>query len=106
MTEAAETTDLGIHMITNSPKVQGGRPCIIGTDITVADIASIKTSQRKSAEEMVGDYELPLSQVYAALAYYYDHKAEIGGGIRESRKLAEEMKEKRVRSRHPPLLAR
>ena len=99
MTDAADTTILSINLISSNPKVRGGRPCIIGTGITVADIASIKIFQMKSAEEIADDYELPLPQVYAALAYYYDHKAEIDESIRERRKLAEEMKEKRIGSR-------
>jgi hypothetical protein len=30
-----------------------------------------------SLEEIAGTYELPLASVYAAMAYYYDHKDEI-----------------------------
>jgi len=52
----------------------------------------------------IADYfEIPLQQVHAALAYYYDHKAEIDQDIKQRRELADEMREKRVGSRHKPL---
>jgi uncharacterized protein (DUF433 family) len=103
MTDAANTTVLSINLITSNPKVREGRPCIAGTSITVADIASIKIFQMKSAEEIADDYELPPQQVYAALAYYYDHKGDIDESIRGRRKLAEELKGKRVGSRSKSL---
>ncbi len=92
-----------INLIAIDPKVRGGRPFIVGTTITVADIAIDKIFQQRTPDEIAVDYELSLPQVYAALAYYYDHKAEIDASITERRKLAEEMKEKRVGSRHKPL---
>jgi len=103
MTDAVDTKILSINLIASNPKVRNGRPYIVGTGITVADIASIKIFQGKSAEEIADDYELPPQQVYAALAYYYDHKPEIDQSIREQRTLAEEMKEKRVGGRHKAL---
>lgn len=101
------------HMITNTiqaidqiatnPQVRNGRPFIVGTTITVADIAVAKIFMRMEAEGIADNYRLTLPQVYSALAYYYDHKAEIDQSIEDHRHLAEEMKEKRVGSRHAPL---
>ena len=31
----------------------------------------------RSVEEIAATYDLPLASVYAALAYYYDHRSEI-----------------------------
>lgn len=92
-----------INLIAIDPDVRSGRPYIIGTTITVADIAIAKVFHQQSADEIASDYELTLAQVYAALSYYYDHKADIDASIAERRKLAEDMKEKRVGSRHKPL---
>lgn len=44
---------------------------------------------------------MTLPQVYSAPAYCHEHKAEIDLDIEQRRRLAEEMKEKRVGSRHP-----
>lgn len=96
-------TILQINLIASNPDVRGGRPYIIGTTITVADIAIARVFQMLDSDGIAEYYDLSLSQVYAALAYYYDHKAEIDASIAERRKLAEEMKEKRVGSRHKPL---
>ena len=96
-------TTLSINLIATNPTVRSGRPYIIGTTITVADIAIAKIFHRQEPEEIADNYNLTLPQVYAALAYYYEHKAEIDASIQERRKLAEEMKEQRVGSRHKPL---
>jgi uncharacterized protein (DUF433 family) len=92
-----------INLIASNPDVRGGRPYIISTSITVADIAIARVFHMLDADGIADYYGLSLSQVYAALSYYYDHKAEIDASIAERRKLAEEMKEKRVGSRHKPL---
>lgn len=56
----------------------GGKPCIAGTRVRVWDVYVLHELQGCSADEVVAAFpELSLSDVYAALAYYYDHKAEI-----------------------------
>ena len=92
-----------INLIGIDPKVRAGRPYILGTTITVADIAIAKIFHQRDADAIADDYNLSLAQVYAGLAYYYEHKAAIDASIEERRRLAEEMKEKRVGSRHTPL---
>jgi uncharacterized protein (DUF433 family) len=96
-------TLLSINLIAVNPAVRGGRPFLLGTTITVADIAIGKIFHRQEPEEIAENYQLTLPQVYAALAYYYDHKAEIDASIQDRRRIAAEMKEKRVGSRHQPL---
>jgi uncharacterized protein (DUF433 family) len=93
-----------INLISTNPAVRGGRPCIAGTSLEVTVIAIAKIVHGQTPEEIAADYNLSLPQVYAALAYYYDHKEEIDATIQERRKLAQEMKEKRVGSRRPSLL--
>jgi uncharacterized protein (DUF433 family) len=93
-----------INLIATNPNIRSGRPHIVGTTITVADIAVAKIYQMLDADEIADYFDLPLAQVHAALAYYYENKVEIDESIQERRKLAAEMKEKRVGSRHKPLL--
>ena len=87
-----------------NPSVRSGRPYLIGTTLTVADVVVAKIYQQLSPDDIADQFGLTLAQVYAALAYYYDNKQAIDDSITERRLLAERMKEKRVGSRHPPLL--
>jgi uncharacterized protein (DUF433 family) len=87
-------------LIATDPKVRSGRPYIIGTTLTVADVAIVKIFHQQEADGIASWFGISLPQVYAALAYYYDHKAEIDEDIRERDRIAAEMKDKRVGSRH------
>lgn len=58
----------------------GGKPRIQGHRIAVHDIA-VAHRQGQPPEVMARDYSLTLAQIYAALAYYYDHQDEIDGEI-------------------------
>ena len=60
-----------------TPGVRGGRPRIAGTRLTVADIVMLHLRLGKAVEEIAGKYQVTLSDVHAALAYYYDHRAGI-----------------------------
>ncbi len=61
-----------------TPGTCGGKARIEGTRIRVQDIMIWHERLGRSAEEIVRDYpQLSLAQVYAALAYYYDHRAMI-----------------------------
>lgn len=89
-----------INLISTNPAVRNGRPCIADTTIEVATIATAKVLGGQDPEEIAADFELSLSQVYAALAYYYDNKEEIDATVQQRRQLALSMKEARVGSRH------
>ena len=93
-------TILPIEQIATNPRIRNGRPFIVGITTTVADIAVAKVFMMMEADEIVDHYRLTLTQVYSALAFYYDHKAEIDQSIEDRRRLADEMKENRVGSRH------
>ena len=60
-----------------TPGVRGGRPRIAGTRLAVADIVMLHLRMGTPIEEIAGEYQVTLSDVHAALAYYYDHRAEI-----------------------------
>lgn len=66
-----------------SPGTRGGRPRIAGTRMTVEDIVIMYLRQGRSLEEIAGAYDLALAAVYAAISYYYDHKAEIDRSIED-----------------------
>jgi uncharacterized protein (DUF433 family) len=68
--------------------MRGGRPHVAGTRMTVADIALMYLHLGQSLEEIAGKYDLPLAAVYAAMAYYYDHRAEIDQSITDDQAFA------------------
>ena len=87
-----------IQVIAVNPKVRNSRPYIIGTSVTVADVAMAKNYHNQDADGIADWYGLTLPQVYGALAYYYQHKADIDQTIRTQIKQAEGFKEKRTGS--------
>ena len=68
-------------LLTSSPEIRDGRPCIAGTGITVHRIA-ILHNLGHSPEDIVRRYEhLTTAGVHAALAYYFANKQEIDAEI-------------------------
>jgi len=66
-----------------TPGVCGGRARIAGHRIRVQDIV-IWTEQGRAADQIVADFpQLSLADVYAALAYYHDHREDIDRQLRE-----------------------
>ena len=83
-----------VHYITieRSPDVAGGKPTIIGHRITVQNVMIWHKRIGLSADEIASEYDLTLSEVHAALAYYYDHRAEIDASIRTDETLVEALR--------------
>jgi len=75
-------TSLDQH-IEITPGVAGGKPRIAGHRITVQNIAVWHERLGQSADEIAAQHDLTLADVYAALAYYYDHRAEIDQAIQD-----------------------
>ena len=75
-----------------TPDVAGGKPRIAGHRITVQNIVIWHELMGLSADEIATEYGLTLSDVYAALAYYYDHRTEIDESIRADEAFAEELR--------------
>ena len=63
--------------IETTPGIVGGKPRIAGHRITVEDIVIWHEHQGKSSAHIAAEFDLTRSEVYAALAYYRDHRAEI-----------------------------
>ena len=82
------------HHIVRTPEIVGGKPRIAGRRITVQNIVIWHDQMGYSVDEIAALYDLTLSEIYAALAYYYDHKTEIDRSIAEGESFAEEMRRK------------
>ncbi len=75
---------------------------IAGTRIKVRHIAIARTEQGMTAEEMQEAWpHLSLAQLYAALAWYLDHKAQVDEEIAEADRYVEDL-----RARQPNPLTR
>ena len=87
--------------ITSTPGVCGGKPCISGTRIRVTDIYVWHELQGQSPDQIVRDFpHLTLSDVYAALSYFWDNRERLLAQIEEERRVADQMK-----TQHPSKLA-
>jgi uncharacterized protein (DUF433 family) len=68
-----------------TPGVCGGKPRIAGHRIRVQDIVLSHQRAGMTPDEIVSAFPtITLSDVYAALAYYHDCRAEIDADIREA----------------------
>lgn len=72
--------------------IAGGKPRISGHRITVQNIVIWHEWMGQSADEIASDYGLTLADVYAALAYYYDHRSEIDKAIKDSKDFIEALR--------------
>ena len=80
--------------------VCGGKPRIAGHRIRVQDVVVWHDQLGLSPDEIVSNHPtISLSDVYAALAYYHDHQAEIREQMEQDDRLAAVL-----RSGHPSKL--
>jgi uncharacterized protein (DUF433 family) len=77
-----------------TPGIAGGKPRIAGHRITVQDVAIWHERMGRSADEIAADYDLSLAEVYAALAWYFDHRQEIDRSIEEGQAFAEALRQR------------
>ena len=70
------TKTLDDHIV-HSPDVLDGKPRIAGRGIKVANIVAWHQERGMSVADIADEYDLTMADVYAALAYYYDHQAEM-----------------------------
>src|SRR5688572_29634048 len=87
---ATQVVDVVSEHIVKTPGTVGGRARIAGTRIRVMDVVGWR-KQGMSAEEIVRDWDwITLADVYAALAYYEDNKAEIEQAYTDDEAFAEQ----------------
>lgn len=82
-------TVLSIDVIVRDPAVRGGSPVVAGTTIRVSDLAAYHLFDGLSPDQLAAQFDLGLTQVHAALAYYYGHRGELDGEIRDNEAAAE-----------------
>ena len=85
-----------VDLILKNPGIRGGKPHISGTGLRVTDLVMAHLFHKRSPDELSADYELPLSQVYTSLAYYYEHKDELDEDIRRQILSARAAKERGI----------
>jgi uncharacterized protein (DUF433 family) len=79
--------------ITRTPGVCGGKPCIAGSRIRVQDIYVWHERQGQAPDEIVSRFpQLTLADVYAALAYFWDHREEIVRDMEDQDRVVEQLK--------------
>lgn len=75
-TKMPGTIDIG-SLISRSPSIRQGRPCIAGTGVSVRRIAQWYNLGLNPEEITARIEHLNLAQVHAALAYYHANREEI-----------------------------
>ncbi len=78
--------------IESTPGVCSGKPRIAGHRITVQNVAIWHERMGLSADVISDQFGLSLAQIYAALAYYFEHQAEIDEAIRADEQFVQTMK--------------
>jgi uncharacterized protein (DUF433 family) len=78
--------------IERSDDVCGGKPRVAGTRIRVWDIHVWHDLHGQTPAEIVTDFpQLSLADVYAALAYYHDNRAEIERQAQEDEAIVDQL---------------
>src|SRR5436305_6238963 len=88
---ATKTLDQHIEI---APEIAGGKPRIAGHRITVQNVVVWHELMGKGVDEIAMEYDLSVADVYAALAYYFDHREEIDRAIEESHSFVEALRQK------------
>ncbi|SRR5581483_4697391 len=88
----AKMMNLSTEHIVSDPDMCFGKPRISGTRLTVKDVISHHRFQGMSAEEIADDWKVSLAAVYAAFAYYYDHKEEIDRSFIEDKQFIQSLR--------------
>jgi uncharacterized protein (DUF433 family) len=88
------STATAVNHIERTPGICGGKPRIAGHRISVQDIVIRHEHLGWSPDEIAAEYDLSLAEIYAALAYYFDHREEIETSIQASRAFVETLRSK------------
>ena len=75
-----------------TPGVCGGKPHIAGHRIAVQNVVVWHERMGLDPDEIATTYGLTLSDVYAALAYYHDHRDEIDQSIASDEAFVSELR--------------
>lgn len=86
----ASGTILDKHIKIESGMV-GGKPHVVGHRITVQNIVIWHEWVGLSADEIASTYHISIADVYAALAYFHDHRNEIESSIENDDAFVQEL---------------
>jgi uncharacterized protein (DUF433 family) len=79
--------------ILSTPGIRGGKPRIAGHRITVSDVAIWHERMGMSPDDIVSEYPtITLSDVHAALAYYYAHRDEVDREIQQGDEFVQKLR--------------
>lgn len=78
-----------IDTIISDPDVLDGQPMIAGSQVKVIDVVASHLYRDLLPTELATNFKLNLGQVYATLAYYYQHKPEFDGILRDNAQKSE-----------------
>jgi uncharacterized protein (DUF433 family) len=79
--------------ITRNAEIYGGKACIVGHRIRVMDVVIWHEDLGMSPDEIIAAHPVvSLSDVHAALAYYFDNVEEIRNDIRHNDELADQLR--------------
>ncbi len=78
--------------------VLGGKPCITERRIAVEHIAIWHERLGLSVDQIAGEYNLELADIYAALAYYFAHRQDIDQTIQKGEDFINELREQKPSS--------
>ena len=76
-----------------TPGIASGKPRIAGRRITVQNVVVWHEHLGQSADEISAAHDLSLADVYAALAYYFDHRETIDRELDESEAFVEALRQ-------------
>ncbi len=88
---------------------ENGEPKLMGSRIKVKHLVAVKQAHGYTAEQIQKEAypHLSLAQIYAALAYYYDHQEEIDNSIkRDDATYEHEWQKQQSDPAHQELIAR
>jgi uncharacterized protein (DUF433 family) len=99
----------GMDAIVRDEDVRSNAPRIDGTRITVLDVKRRVIDEEEDPHVVAGEYGISMAELFAALAYYYDHREEVSRreetfaamrhkGERRTRELVEEQTESTERA--------
>ncbi len=87
--------NISTEHIVSDPDTCFGKPRIAGTRFAVKDVVAYHYFQGYPVELIAADWNLPIAGVYAALAFYHDHKAEIDRAFEDDEEFVRKLKAER-----------
>jgi uncharacterized protein (DUF433 family) len=72
-----ESVIVPLTSIVSDEAIRSGDPQIEGTRITVVDVKRRVIDGDENPHVVAGEYDIPMADLFRALAYYYHHRTEL-----------------------------